>query len=103
VIAVEGRVDSSSVDEFRSVLTDVIAEGGIRLVADFSKVEFMSSASLRVIADVLKEVRSKGGDLRLAGVRAPVAKIFDLTGFAGILRMHPDVETAAASYETGQA
>ena len=97
-VAVEGRVDANTVGELRRVLDAVIAEGGVRLVADFSGVDFLSSASLRMILDVLKSARSRGGDLRLAGVQEPVAKIFDLTGFAGILKFYPDAAAAAASY-----
>jgi anti-anti-sigma factor len=97
-VAVDGRIDSGTVGELHAVLDGVVSEGGTNLVLDFSGVDFMSSASLRMLLDVLNDVRSRGGDLRLAGVQSPVAKIFDLTGFAGILQMFPDVEAAAASY-----
>ena len=100
IVTVDGRIDANTVGDLRAVMDGVIAEGGERMVADFSGVEFLSSASLRMILVVLKKARSRGGDLRLACVRESVGKIFDLTGFAGILKFYPDVESAVKSYRT---
>ena len=99
VVSVEGRIDSYTAGELQAVLNGVVSEGGLRLVANFAGVDFMSSASLRMLLEALKGVRSRGGDLRLAAVREPVARIFDLTGFAGILQIYPDVDAAVASFK----
>ncbi|HUF37067.1 MAG TPA: STAS domain-containing protein [Anaerolineales bacterium] len=98
VVSVRGRVDSNTVGALRAALNEAASAERAWVVGDFSGVDFMSSASLRVLLDVLKSVRSRDGDLRLAAVRPEVARIFDLAGFAGILQMYPDVEAAVASY-----
>ena len=54
----------------------------------------MSSAGLRVFLANMKEARAKGGDLRLAALRAPVQKVMQLTGFTKIFGIDEDIAGA---------
>lgn len=69
------------------------------LVADLSCVDFVSSAGLRVFLGTVKDARSNGGDLRLAGVKKDVSKILTVSGFDRILKIYPNVSTAVKSFK----
>lgn len=69
------------------------------LVADLSAVDFVSSAGLRVFLGTVKDARSNGGDLRLAGVKKDVSKILTVSGFDRILKIYPDVSKAVISFK----
>lgn len=69
------------------------------LVADLSGVDFVSSAGLRVFLGTVKDARSTGGDLRLAGVNKDVSKILTVSGFERILKIYPNVSIAVKSFE----
>ncbi len=68
------------------------------LVADFSKVDYISSAGLRVLLATLKETRRIGGDLRLANVQEFVNKVLKISGFVSILKIFPDTDSAIESF-----
>ena len=65
---------------------------------DFSGVNYTSSAGMRVILNTAKAARAKGGDLYLAGVQLPVEKVLSLAGFTSMIKLYPDVDTAAGSF-----
>jgi anti-anti-sigma factor len=100
VAAVNGNVDGLTSAELSRVLGDEVAGGGHQMVVSLAAVDYTSSAGLRVLLAVVKEARSRGGDVRLAAVRDNVRKVLELSGFTSILKLFPDVESAVASFNT---
>jgi len=98
VVRISGKVDSLTSDALLQALSGEIGACRTRLVADFSEVEYMSSAGLRALLITLRETRGQGGDLRLAAVQPPVQRVLDLSGFNTILKVFGDVPAAVASY-----
>ena len=59
--------------------------GGItRLVFDVEKLEYISSAGLRVLL-AMQKLMNRQGRMKLVGVNADVMEIFEITGFSDIL------------------
>ena len=98
VAGVHGNVDGLTSAELSRVLGDEVAGGGHRMVVSLAGVDYTSSAGLRVLLAVVKEARSRGGDVRLAAVRDNVRKVLELSGFTSILKLFPDVDAAVASF-----
>jgi len=100
-VHIAGRVDGFTADTLQQVFSSEVAIGHHELVADFSEVDYTSSAGLRVLLGTVKEARSRGGDLRLAGPRPEVRNVLELSGFTGILKVFDTVEDAVASFGSG--
>lgn len=98
VVTVAGSVDGLTAADLLQGLTTVLEKGRTRLVASLAGVDYTSSAGLRAVLTVMKEARTGGGDLRLADVRPEVARVLDLAGFSGILKIFDDVDAAVASF-----
>ena len=98
VASVKGNVDGLTSTELNQVLGAEVKGGGHRMVVSLDGVDYTSSAGLRVLLAVVKEARSLGGDVRLAGVRDNVRKVLELSGFTSILKLFPDVASAVASF-----
>jgi anti-sigma B factor antagonist len=98
VVAINGSVDGLTAAGLAGALGDQVRSGRIRLVADFTNVEYTSSAGLRALLATMKEARQSGGDFRLAAVRDDVHRVLELSGFTSILKLYADVDTAVASY-----
>ena len=98
VAGVHGNVDGLTSAELSRVLGEEVAGGGHRMVVSLAGVDYTSSAGLRVLLAVVKEARSRGGDVRLAAVRDNVRKVLELSGFTSILKLFPDVDAAVASF-----
>ncbi len=82
-IALEGRLDTSSAPELEPVLDEVLGAADT-LVMDLGKLEYISSAGLRLILKAQKAMTPKNG-MKLIHVPEDVMEVFDITGFADFL------------------
>lgn len=82
-IAIEGRLETTTAPELESAVKDSI-EGVKQLTFDFSKVDYISSAGLRVLLNAQKIMNRQGG-MKVCNINEIVAEIFDVTGFSDIL------------------
>ena len=97
-MTIEGSVDGATAPALVASFRERIGEGGIRIVGDFSGVDYTSSAGLRALLETVKEARQRGGDLRLSAVQPDVRRVLDLAGFTHILKVYADTNEAVASY-----
>ncbi len=82
-IVLEGRLDTTTSPELERCLNDNL--DGIReLNLDLEKLEYISSAGLRVLLSAQKKM-AKQGSMKLQHVNELVMEIFEVTGFADIL------------------
>lgn len=70
------------------------ASGGMNLILDFSKVQFLSSAVLGLLIRVSKRVYQHDGQLRLCNISPKIYEIFKITRLTKIFDIYPDVESA---------
>ena len=82
-IALEGRLDTITTPELEAALKPEY-ETIETLVFDFEKLEYISSAGLRVLLTAQKIMNNKGG-MKVTKVNELVAEVFEVTGFNDIL------------------
>lgn len=82
-VVLEGRLDTSTAPNLEAELKNSY-EGIEELVLDFNKLEYISSAGLRVVLGAQKTM-SKQGSMKLVGVNDEVMEVFEITGFVDIL------------------
>ena len=83
VITPEGRIDAATAPEFGKTVEENL-EGVKDLVFDFEKLDYISSAGLRVLLTSQKTM-SKVGKMKLIHVAEVIMDVFNITGFADIL------------------
>jgi anti-sigma B factor antagonist len=98
VVSIAGSVDGLTAEGLLGTLGEQVRSGRTRLVGDFALVDYTSSAGLRALLATTKEARQRGGDFRLAAVRADVHRVLEMSGFTSILKLYGDVDAAVASY-----
>ncbi|MEZ5729054.1 MAG: STAS domain-containing protein [Burkholderiaceae bacterium] len=98
VLVIAGSVDSLTADQLTAALTEHVGAGRVRLVTDFSAVDYTSSAGLRSLLGALKDSRRLGGDLRMACLQPSVRRVLTLSGFSSIVQIFDDAASAIASY-----
>ena len=81
---VEGRLDTLTSPELEEKLEPVLDDIE-KLVFDFSELEYISSAGLRVLLAAVKEMDARGGEMSVKNLRSEVMEVFEVTGFADIL------------------
>ena len=83
VFSLEGRLDTVTSPSLEAELKDSL-DGISELAMDFEKLEYISSAGLRVLLAAQKEM-NKRGVMKLAHVNETIMEIFEVTGFSDIL------------------
>lgn len=81
-VAPVGRIDTLTAPELEGALA---LDGVEELVFDFSRVDYISSAGLRVLLSAFK--RMAGRPMTVANVSPVVREVFDITGFSSIFTL----------------
>ena len=82
-IALEGRLDTTTAPELETAVKESL-EGISALTFDFEKLEYISSAGLRVLLGAQK-MMNKQGKMVISHVNQTVMEVFEITGFVDIL------------------
>ena len=82
-VALEGRLDTTTAPDLEKELRDSL-NGVTNLTLDFARLEYISSAGLRVLLSTHKAMAGKGG-MKVTHVNEIVNEVFEVTGFADIL------------------
>ena len=83
MVGLEGRLDTVTAPQLENELKASL-EGISELVIDAGKLEYISSAGLRVLLSAQK-IMSKQGSMTVKNVSEEVNEIFEVTGFSDIL------------------
>ncbi len=94
VISLSGRIDSTAAVEFEEKLIEIIDKGNNTMIIDFQRIQFISSAGLRVLLLAAKKVKPYGGKIVLCEMSKDVREVFDISGFSSIFDIQDNVSSA---------
>jgi anti-sigma B factor antagonist len=98
LVTATGRVDSQTAPQLAEALDAITNASRFKIVLDMTKVEFMSSAGLRVLINTQKNCKKfNRGEVVLAAVPQRIYEALDLAGFVPLFTFFDDV-TAAVGY-----
>ena len=83
-VALEGRLDTNTAPEFQAELEPML-ESITKLTLDCEKLDYISSAGLRVLLTFQQELEEQGKTMELCHVNDIIRDVFDVTGFLDIL------------------
>lgn len=83
-VAIEGRLDTLTAPILEELLTEAL-EGVTEVVLDCEKLEYTSSAGLRVILEIQQTMEDRGGVTKLIHVNEVVLEVLEFTGFLDFL------------------
>lgn len=82
-ISLEGRLDTTTAPELEKFLSGSL-EWVTDLTFDMGKLDYLSSAGLRILLGAQKQM-NKQGSMKVTNVNETIMEIFEVTGFADIL------------------
>jgi len=84
-IALRGRLDAAWSNSVNKSLQDTVHSGCHRIALDLSQVDYLSSAGIRVLVVLAKNLNGIGGTLRLVDPSPTVSEVLKLVGFQQLL------------------
>lgn len=85
-LRLEGRMDTTSAPAAQEAFLKVAGEYA-KITLNFASLDYVSSAGLRALLVLQKQVNRTGGSLTLTNVSPAVMEVFEMTGFSGILNI----------------
>jgi anti-anti-sigma factor len=98
VVEMEGNLDTNTSVDAQEYINGLIDDGSTKLLTDFAKVDFVSSAGLRVLLATAKRLGGIGGNLRICGLNEAVNEVFEISGFSTILEVFPSRDDAMQGF-----
>ncbi|MEW5727204.1 MAG: STAS domain-containing protein [Pseudomonadota bacterium] len=95
VLVPVARVDSATAKAFEGKVLQVVNSGSAKIVVDFSELDYISRAGLRVVLVGAKMTRAPRKFV-LCGMKPHIREVFDVSGFAKILNIQADRAAALA-------
>jgi anti-anti-sigma factor len=99
VLVPVGRLDTTTSRDFEKRLLELVNGGNIHYVIDFARLEYVSSAGLRVLVMLGKRLPGLSGSLVLATLSPQVREVFDIAGFTRVFQIVADRKQALAETE----
>lgn len=97
ILALEGRLDSTTSPDFEKQIVGAIQDDEKRMVIDLGGVEYISSAGLRAVLIGAKQMNAGYGKLALCGLSDKIMEVFHMSGFDKILNILPTRADAIAA------
>lgn len=81
ILRLQGRLDVASSPLLERKLSNLIEEEHTHLLLDFSRIDYLSSAGMRVLLAAAKKLTSKKGELVLFSLTDEVSEVIKMAGF----------------------
>lgn len=85
VLRIDGKLDTKTSPDAQALLTELIEQGATKIVVNFEKLVYISSAGLRVLLATAKQLKYNSGELRVCNLNEVVQEVFEISGFNAIL------------------
>jgi len=83
----EGNLDTNTAPDAEEQLKALAKQGATKILVNFEKLDYVSSAGLRVLLATAKGLQASDGSLRICGLNETVEEIFDISGFSTIFNV----------------
>ena len=98
VVLIRGSLDSATTPEFDREIEKHLHEGRTKIIIDCRYLEYLNSMAIGRLIVLQKHVQEQGGDVKLATVLGPVAKVIDQIALGKVLDIYGDLEFARESF-----
>jgi anti-anti-sigma factor len=96
-IAIAGTVDTRASTEFEGTLNKAVEAGARQVIIDFSRLDLVTSAGIRVLVLFAKRLSAIGGGFALCCLSADVKRVFDISGLTGQFRVFATLPEAKSA------
>lgn len=100
VVSLSGTLEVSRQSQFKESLLKQVQSHPCCLVLDFKEVDFIDSACLGALISAARQLREKGGDIRLSEMNSEVTSVFQITRLDKVFKIFDKSTEAIASYSS---
>ena len=98
VCHIDGEIDINSSPTIKKSFDKLISQKTPKIVINLSKVTYVDSSGLATLVEILKNMRSYGGRMRLACMSPKIKSLFEITKLEKLFEILADEETAITNF-----
>lgn len=98
VCGIEGEIDINSSPDIKKAFDKLISKKEPKIIINFSKVTYVDSSGLATLVEVLKNMRTYGGRLKLTNLSPKIKGLFEITKLEKLFEILGDVEEAISAF-----
>ena len=98
VCHIDGEIDINSSPSIKKSFDKLISQKIPRIVINLSKVTYVDSSGLATLVEMLKNMKSYGGRMRLACMSPKIKSLFEITKLEKLFEIMADEETAISNF-----
>jgi len=98
VVDIEGKLDAQTSPDAQTQMTRLVEQGARKILVDFDKLDYVSSAGLRILLATAKQLKPDDGELRICCLNEIVKEVFEISGFITILNVFASVSEALEDF-----
>ena len=98
VCHLEGEVDINTSPDIKKNFDKVIAKKTPKIVISLSRVTYVDSSGLATLVEILKNMKSYGGKLKLSALSPKVKSLFEITKLDKLFSIAQTDEEATANF-----
>ncbi len=101
IIKLSGSLDGNTVNEAQEKVQPLLSARDATLVLDLKECKYISSAGLRLLLMIAKQLSMQNGILVLCGLSAEIKDVMEMTGFNNFFKTFDTVAAAVATVKKG--
>lgn len=98
VLHIEGALDGQSAPTAEAALSGLVSAGASKILINMEHLSYISSAGLRVLLIVAKQLKKQAGKVCICNANPTVMEVFEISGFTSIFSISPTQEEALARF-----
>ena len=98
ILYLDGFLDAHTSVELEKCLENIIAENKHKIVVNFEKLSYISSAGLGVFMAFIETARNNSGDIKLCAMSDKIYNIFDMLGFPILFEIYKEERSAIEKF-----
>lgn len=95
---IDGEIDINSSPGIKKTFDKLIANKTPKIIVNFSKVTYVDSSGLATLVEILKNMRTYGGRLRLANLASKIKSLFEITKLEKLFEIMATEEEAISTF-----
>ena len=99
LLTVSGYIDTTTCQELAKVVRDLVIQKRYQFIIDLAGISYVSSAGWGVFVGEIKNIRDKGGDLKVVQMNPEVYEVFEMLEFNRILNTYDTLEEAIDEFD----
>ncbi|MBM3192811.1 MAG: STAS domain-containing protein [Chlamydiae bacterium] len=99
ILRCEGRLDATTAPRLEDEINTLLDQERIKIMIDFTRIDYLSSAGMRLLLSMTKRLKAKKGKLSIFALHDEVSEIIHMAGFEKVLAIYPNQEEATRAHD----